>query len=380
MGNFKISYRRATLLFLGWTLVSIIFAGISYAAAIGENNKEFGFISALRLNLVQFYVWAILSPLVFRFRCRFPIELRPLNVRNLLLYFPALISFAGIHQVIHLAVLWSITPRWKQKYPALLDCYRAYFAFGFYVDLIIALLIVIAVHALLYYQNFRASELAQSSLKTQLAKAQLRALKMQLHPHFLFNTLHSISSLVLEDPPRANAMIARLGDFLRLTLEHSDQQMVTLNEEIEFLRCYLEIEQVRFADRLRVDFEMEPTTLAAHVPHLILQPVVENAIQHAVAPRSAPGSINIVAKRSGTLLRLEVKDNGPGIETHDGSLKRRGLGLSNVDARLQRIYGEAFSFEMTNAPEGGLHVIIEMPWEMSGWASAGRKLDEDRKD
>ena len=175
-------------------------------------------------------------------------------------------------------------------------------------------------------------------------------------------------------------MIARLGDFLRLTLEHSDQQMVTLNEEIEFLRCYLEIEQVRFADRLRVDFEMEPTTLAAHVPHLILQPVVENAIQHAVAPRSAPGSINIVAKRSGTLLRLEVKDNGPGIETHDGSLKRQGLGLSNVDARLQRIYGEAFSFEMTNAPEGGLHVIIEMPWEMSGWASAGRKLDEDRKD
>jgi len=170
MGNFKISYRRATLLFLGWTLVSIIFAGISYAAAIGENNKEFGFISALRLNLVQFYVWAVLSPLVFRFSRRFPIELRPLNVRNLLLYFPALISFAGIHQVIHLAVLWSITPRWRQKYPALTDCYRAYFAFGFYIDLIIALLIVIAVHALLYYQSFRASELAQSSLKTDLAQ------------------------------------------------------------------------------------------------------------------------------------------------------------------------------------------------------------------
>src|SRR5438874_529930 len=110
MGNFKISYRRAALVFLGWTLVSIIFAGISYAAAIGENNKEFGFISALRLNLVQFYVWAVLSPLVFRFSRRFPIELRPLNVRNLLLYFPARISFAVIHQVIHLAVLWSIIP------------------------------------------------------------------------------------------------------------------------------------------------------------------------------------------------------------------------------------------------------------------------------
>src|SRR5919109_2716654 len=114
MGNFKMNWSRAGLLFVGWTLVSIIFAGISYAAAIGENNKEFGFVSALKLNLVQFYVWAILAPFVFRFSRRFPIELRPLNVRNFLLYFPGLISFAGIHQAVHLAVLWSITPTWKQ--------------------------------------------------------------------------------------------------------------------------------------------------------------------------------------------------------------------------------------------------------------------------
>src|SRR5882672_6418392 len=339
MGNFKISYRRAALVFLGWTLVSIIFAGISYAAAIGENNKEFGFISALRLNLVQFYVWAILSPLVFRFSRRFPIELRPLNVRNLLLYFPALISFAGIHQVIHLAFLWSITPRWRQKYPALTDCYRAYFAFGFYIDLIIALLIVIAVHALLYYQSFRASELAQSSLKTDLAQAQLRALKMQLHPHFLFNTLHSISSLVLEDPPKANSMIARLGDFLRLTLDHADHELVTLKEEAEFLRAYLDIEQVRFGDRLKVAFEMEPMTLSAQVPHLILQPVVENAIQHAVAPRTAQSHIDIKAQRLDGLLRLEVKDNGPGIASKSDLLELRGVGLNNVRARLSQAYG-----------------------------------------
>ena len=220
MGNLKTTWRRAALLFGGWTLVSLIFAVVSYAAAIGENNREFDFVSALRLNLVQFYLWAILSPLLFRFSRRFPIEFRPLNVRNLLLHFPVLISFAAVHQVIHLAILWSITPRLRRQFPALIDCYSAYFWFGFYIDLIIASLIVIAVHALLYYQNFRASELAQSSLKTQLAQAQLRALKMQLHPHFLFNTLHSISSLVLEDPPKANSMIARLGDFLRLTLEN----------------------------------------------------------------------------------------------------------------------------------------------------------------
>ena len=363
MRNFKISYRRAALVFLGWTLVSIIFAGISYAAAIGENNKEFGFISALRLNLVQFYVWAILSPLVFRFSRRFPIELRPLNVRNLLLYFPALISFAGIHQVIHLAVLWSITPRWRQKYPALTDCYRAYFAFGFYIDLIIALLIVIAVHALLYYQSFRASELAQSSLKTDLAQAQLRALKMQLHPHFLFNTLHSISSLVLEDPPKANSMIARLGDFLRLTVDNSDQQLVTLKEETEFLRCYLDIEQVRFGDRLTVTFELEPQTLSAQVPHLILQPMVENAIQHAIAPRSTRGHINIEAKRLNSLLRVAISDNGPGISSNANLPWKQGVGLTNVRTRLQQIYGPDFRFELMNANGGGLIAVMEIPFE-----------------
>src|SRR5215475_2843645 len=362
MGNLKINWRRASLFFGGWTLVGIVFALISYAAAIGENNKEFGFVSALRLNLVQFYVWAILTPFVFRFSRRFPIELRPLNVRNLLLYFPALISFAGIHQVLHLAILWSIWPRWRQRYPALMDCYRAYFAFGFYIDLIIALLIVIAVHALFYYQNFRASELAQSSLKTQLAQAQLRALKMQLHPHFLFNTLHSISSLVLEDPPKANSMIARLGDFLRLTLENSNQQLVSLNEETEFLRCYLEIEQVRFGDRLTVAFELEPQTLSAQVPHLILQPVVENAIQHAIAPRATPGHINIEAKRLNHSLRLEVKDNGPGITSNTTSPSKKCVGLTNVRTRLQQIYGSNFYFDLANGGNGGLIVVMEIPF------------------
>ena len=363
MGNLEINWRRVALLFAGWTLVSVIFAAISYAAAIGDNNKEFGFVSALRLNLVQFYLWAILSPLLFRFSRRFPIEFRPLNLRNLFLYFPALISFAGIHQLLHLAVLWSITPRWRQKYPALIDCYRAYFAFGFYIDLIIASLIVIAVHALLYYQNFRASELAQSSLKAQLAQAQLRALKMQLHPHFLFNTLHSISSLVLEDPPKANSMIARLGDFLRLTLENSNQQLISLKEETEFLRCYLEIEQVRFGDRLAVTFELDPQTLSAQVPHLILQPVVENAIQHAIAPRATRGHINIEAKRLNSLLRLEVKDNGPGITLNTDLLGAEGVGLSNVRARLHQIYGSDSRFELMNARDGGLAVVMEIPFQ-----------------
>jgi LytS/YehU family sensor histidine kinase len=243
-----------------------------------------------------------------------------------------------------------------------MDCYRAYFAFGFYIDLIIALLIVIAVYALLYYQHFQASEVAQSSLKAQLAQAQLRALKMQLHPHFLFNTLHSISSLVLEDPAKANSMIARLGDFLRLTVENSEQQLVTLKEETDFLRCYLDIEQVRFGDRLTVAFALEPQALSAQVPHLILQPVVENAIQHAIAPRAVRGQINIDAKRVDSLLQIAVIDNGPGLVSNAIRPGKKCVGLTNVRTRLEQFYGSDFRLELVNGGSGGLSVLMEFPF------------------
>src|SRR4029079_13460186 len=141
----------------------------------------------------------------------------------------------------------------------------------------------------------------------------LQALKMQLHPHFLFNTLNSISALLDEDVDAADQMLARLGDLLRMTLENSGAQEVTLQEELEFLRCYLEIEQVRFNDRLTVSMHIEPETLDAKVPNLILQPIVENAIKHGIVSRIAPGRIEIIARRSDDALLLQVKDNGPGL-------------------------------------------------------------------
>jgi len=272
------------------------------------------------------------------------------------------ILLAAGHQVIHLTTLWLVIPRLRQLFPTLAACFRVYFGFGFYVDVLIATLIVIGVHALVYYQRFQASQVEEASLRAQLAQAQLRALKMQLHPHFLFNTLHSISSLVLEDPPKANSMIARLGDFLRLTLDHSDQQLVTLKEETEFVRCYLEIEQVRFGDRLTVDFNIDPATLAAEVPHLILQPVVENAIQHAIAPRATPGRIEIAANRHDHSLQLEVKDTGPGVTAPNHNSERQGVGLSNVRARLERLYGSNFSLVMSNGPSQGFTVTLQIPF------------------
>jgi two-component system, LytTR family, sensor kinase len=356
--------RRAALLLGAWTLVGLVFAAVSYASALADTNRRFSFLDALRLNLIQFYLWGFFSPLLFWFSRRFPLEFPPRKRRNLFLHVPALLVFAAVHQTIQVAVLWLATPRMQQQWPSIVDCYRYYFWFGFYIDLIIALLIVIAVHALFYYRRFRAGELEQASLKAQLVQAQLNALKMQLHPHFLFNTLHSISSLILEDPPKANSMIARLGDFLRLTLEHSNRQLVTLQEETEFVRCYLEIEQVRFGDRLTVNLAVDPATGSAQVPHLILQPLVENAIQHAIAPRAAPGRIEVEARRLGSRLRIEVKDTGPGITEPVESMQGHGVGLNNVQARLTRLYDGDFSFALSNSPEGGFSVVLELPFHV----------------
>jgi two-component system LytT family sensor kinase len=360
MRDTKSKWRLAFTFFGMWTAVGLVFSFISYLLLANEKTR---LIDSLRYNLVHFYLWAALSLLLFQFSRRFRVEFNPINLRNLLLHIPVVLSFAAIHQTIQIALFWYLTLRFRPPFPSLRECYRSYFGLGFYLDVIIALLIVIAVHAIFYYRDFRASELEQASLKARLAEAQLRALKMQLHPHFLFNTLHSISSLVLEDAAKANNMIARLGDFLRLTLDSSEQQMVTLKEEMEFLRCYLEIEQVRFGDRLSVAYEIEPNALSGHLPHLILQPVVENAVQHAVAPRLTPGRINIEAKRLNGLLRVAVSDTGPGSEPTNRPVEGHGLGLNNVRARLREAYGTRFRFETENVPEGGLKVVMEIPFQ-----------------
>ena len=360
MRGVKSKWHWALTFFGIWTVVGISFSLISFLLLANEKTK---LTDSLRYNLVHFYLWAALSLLLFQFSRRFRVEFNPLKFRNLLLHIPVLLSFAAVHQITQIAIFWYFTLRFRPPFPSLRQCYHSYFGIGFYLDVIIAALIAIAVHALFYYRDLRASEREQSLLRARLAEAQLKALKMQLHPHFLFNTLHSISSLVLEDAAKANTMIARLGDFLRLTLDNSEQQMVTLKEEMEFLHCYLEIEQVRFGDRLSVVFEIEAGALSGHLPHLILQPVVENAVQHAIAPRLTPGRINISAKRVDGFLRIAVGDTGPGTLSVNKPADRHGLGLSNVRARLRETYGGQFRFETENKLEGGLNVIMEVPFE-----------------
>jgi len=195
-----------------------------------------------------------------------------------------------------------------------------------------------------------------------LAQAQLNALRMQLHPHFLFNTLNSISVLMSEDVATARRMLSRLSDLLRTSLDNDGRHEVSLREELEFLKAYLEIEETRFQDRLTVRMQIEPDLLDARVPNLILQPLVENAIRHGIATRAQSGVIEINAARDNGMMRLTVRDDGPGLGTNSPSSLISGIGLSNTRERLKQLYGANHRFEMMNASGGGLEVVIAIPF------------------
>src|SRR5262245_22325600 len=216
-----------------------------------------------------------------------------------------------------------------------------------------------------YYQQLRERERRTLELETRLMQANLQTLKAQLQPHFLFNTLNAIASLVRRRPEAAEDMIGSLSDFLRMTLDTAQQHEVPLHREIEFLDLYLEIQQTRFGERLRIQKEIAPTALDLAVPTLILQPLVENSIRHGIEPRETGGTILIRALRHENALRLEVRDDGDGLKAGQLAAFREGVGLSNTKARLQELYGEAHRFQVTPNPEGGLTVAVELPWRVA---------------
>jgi two-component system, LytTR family, sensor kinase len=198
-----------------------------------------------------------------------------------------------------------------------------------------------------------------AELEKRLVEAKLQALQMQLNPHFLFNTLHAISALMHKDVEAADRMLTRLSDLLRLALDSSDTQEVPLRDELAFLKSYLEIEQTRFGERLKVMMDIGPETSGALVPSLILQPLVENAIRHGIEPQALAGIVRLSACCEGDQLRLRVSDNGVGLRA--GQPVAEGVGLSNTRARLEQLYGGAHQFQMSNGADGGLAVDIVMP-------------------
>lgn len=203
-------------------------------------------------------------------------------------------------------------------------------------------------------------ELAITRLEGQLAQAQLQVLQTQLHPHFMFNTLNSIAALMHRDLAEADTMLTRLADLLRLALRRSTAERVTLRDELSFLEVYLEIEQARYGERLRVEMEVDPAALLIAVPHLILQPMVENALRHGIGPRRGPGVIGIRGWIADEMLHLEVRDDGRGLP-RDWSERRMGLGITNTRRRLEQMYGADHTFEIRSAPEGGVVAQLVFP-------------------
>ena len=214
-------------------------------------------------------------------------------------------------------------------------------------------------YAVDHYSRFRERELAASQLETQLVQADLRTLRMQLHPHFLFNALHTIAALVRTgDQKNAVRVTAGLGALLRRMLDEARDQEVPLRQELDFIRSYLEIEQLRFPDRLTVCIDSPPEVMEALVPQFILQPLVENAIRHGIAPHRTAGTIGIIAEPTGSHLRLMVRDDGAGIKAERPAF---GVGLSNTRARLSGLYGEGGGLELRNLVGAGLEAAVEFP-------------------
>jgi LytS/YehU family sensor histidine kinase len=220
---------------------------------------------------------------------------------------------------------------------------------------------VILYYALEYYYAFHSRELRASQLETMVVRAQLEALRNQLQPHFLFNTLHTISALMSKDVPAARRMMTRFSDLLRLTLDQPEQHEVPLGVELRFLDQYLDLQRMRFGDRLHTQVSAEPETLDCLVPRLILQPVVENALTHGIGRRAGIGHLDVSARQDGSMLHLSVDDDGAGFDAGDDELLREGVGLRNTRARLLHLYGDAASLDLVDVPTGGVSVRIAIP-------------------
>src|ERR1044071_6127072 len=347
---------RYGLIWAVWTIVALFFSTQVYVSSYAR--KEPISLGEYVFQATACYLWALATPLVLWLSRRYCIERHNWR-RRAALHFGISILLSSALVAVHYPLFMVFVGRassltWLKTFNVILLNLDKW--------MLIYWVMLGVSHAFSYYNSFRKGELKASELRTQLVQSQLEALKMQVHPHFLFNTLHSISALRSKDAEGARKMITRLGDFLRLTLENSGTQEVTLQQEIEFLNGYLEIERIRFQDRLTTDIRVDPDVLDVRVPNLILQPIVENAMRHAIG-NSKSGRVEIVAAPRDGVVRIEVKDNGPGmdvgriLEARSG----KGLGLANTQARLFGLYGEAARFELSNDPAGGLVVALEIP-------------------
>ena len=336
-----------------WTFLAALFVPQTYFLNL-QAPAPLTWWQAVSATLILFYLWAALTPAVLWLGRRFPVE-RGHLVRNLSVHFFAGFFFTAVH-LVSLGYVNSLVLRGADTYRPPAPIVGLLLGIGA-TDVMIYWGVVSVSQAVTYFRRYQDREF-------RLVQAQLQSLRTQLHPHFLFNTLNAIAELVYEDAGRAERTVTQLSDLLRLALRRGQRQEVTLKEEVDFLRNYVEIQQTLLQDRLKVRWRVADETLDACVPNMILQPLVENAIRHGIAPRAAGGTIEIEARREGGRLRLRVEDDGLGL----GAGARPagvngGVGLANTRARLRHLYGDAHEFELAGPPGGrGLAVSLSIPF------------------
>ncbi len=355
------SFVRWGLLFLLATLLGLL----DFSVALNSWRAEGIARSAkypLLWELTGAYAFFAFLPLLLVVARRFPLASARWR-RRLAVHVLAFLPFSightllmwGSRTLLYRLLDWGRYDYGDMRYRFPMEAGKAFLGY-------LAVQAIVALVAFARREQDRA--LRAERLERELYEARLAALKMQLNPHFLFNTLNLIASEVREAPARAEAMIAQLADFLRLTLRHSRTQQVPLGTELQFMDAYLAIMKARFEERLLVDRRVDPSTTDALVPQLLLQPLVENAITHAMGDHRKPARLRIEAVREGGRLLLAVEDNGPGVADDGRPLLGRGVGLTNTAERLRQLYGDEQSLALATPPAGGLRLEIRLPFRL----------------
>jgi hypothetical protein len=352
----------------GWllALVACTCLALLYAAAYYLSTVRLGQpepVKALWWSFMNWYGWALLLPAI-AWNCRRLLRSGRtfLNVGGHIL---AAAFFALAHSsilatgarieaaVFHTGFTWF--QLWS-KFILINDLHNDIFSYG---------AIVAAWHMFDNLRRLKDRELQARNLEVELGRAQLHALKMQLHPHFLFNTLNGIAGLIYEDPPVAYSMLAKLSNLLRITLAASGAQQASVKQEIDFNRLFLEIEKMRLGDRLSYEIDVPPDTLEASVPSFLLQPLVENSPRHGIAPFAKPGRVRVRVNRMKDELVLSVGDSGPGLGASEKTFQPGGIGLANTRSRLLHLYGNAHRIDLGQSDLGGLEVRIQIPFSLA---------------
>lgn len=365
----------AFLLCAAFTLLAAYTAILVHVES-AATPKPYSWPSAIFSEFTYCYIALALSPLVVLIKSHYPLG-RKRGLQHACIHLFAMLVFSFATKGI-----WDFVAGPSTNYAhhgfTFEKMFRSVVGYSDFGGILYWMIVLVALSVDLY-GRYEVEAVHAARLQTQLAQAQVQSLKMQLHPHFLFNTLNSISALVRDHPETAETMIARLSDLLRRALDSNSTQEITLRQELEFLRLYLDIEQARFEERLHVQFNIDPAALDALVPNMILQPLVENAVRHGIANKVENGEISISARRRGGDLLLKVADNGVGLSPSGVLSMKQGVGLASTKGRLERLYGVGQALHLEAPDTGGFVARIAVPFVTQETRSSyGKDSNADR--